>query len=70
MGKSFSVTRVTVYSPCDILVIAHFDFEARILVLIVTVPGHCLYFTMSSKLNLSDGRSAVVSRNLNLLVGR
>ena len=28
-----------------VLVVSHFGFEDRTLVLIASVPGHCLYFT-------------------------
>ena len=34
-----------VFSLCfEILVISHFGFEGRTLVLIASVPGHCLSF--------------------------
>ena len=31
-----------------ILVISHFDFEGGTLVLIASVPGHCIYFTLET----------------------
>ena len=46
-------TRLTVWSPYDLsnlfilLVISHFGFEDRILVLIVPVPGQCLSINLN-----------------------
>ena len=35
-----------VICPFMILFISHFEFEGRILALIVSVPGHCIFFTL------------------------
>ena len=35
----------SLYFDIVILVISHFGFEGRTLILIASVPGHCLFFT-------------------------
>ena len=32
-----------------ILIISHFGFEVRTLVMITSVPGYCIYFTKSNR---------------------
>ena len=46
---AYSVYRMfSLYCDMILLVISHFNFEGRTLVLIASVPGHCLSFTFYS----------------------
>ena len=44
----------SLYLTMQSLVISHFGFEGGILVLIASVPGHCLPFTFQSPLRSSS----------------